>query len=171
MTWQDPNGESDWRDAYGDYGQEPRDELPDYGPQPAYGQEPPPTHQSYPQPPFTDPYAQTSFGGQDPYGQYNYAAYGPAGGVRTGGNGLTVAALIANIVSAVFCCGIGLTWIPGVILSAMALSRTSSDPDSARKLTVAAWACFVVDVVLTVIVLVLLGLFTGGHHSSGYDGY
>jgi hypothetical protein len=159
MSWQDPHGESDWRDAYGQYGQpyEPQDSPP-----PGYGNDPYGQQGSYAQ----DPYGQSAYGqnpyGQDPYGQYNYGAY-PGAVPRN--NGLTIAALVANIASAVLCCGIGLTWIPGVILAAVALNRNSTDPESARKLTIGAWVCFAVDVVLTVAALIVIGL-VGDHNST-----
>jgi len=165
MTWQDPNGQSDWRDAYGQYGQDPYSPYgaePQDSPPPGYGQDPYGRQGSYAQ----DPSGQNPYG-QDPYGQYNYGAY-PGAGARTGTNGLTIAALVANIVSGVLCCGIGLAWIPGIILAAVALGRNSTDPESARKLTILAWVCFAVDIVLTVIALVVIGLASDSHSTTTY---
>jgi hypothetical protein len=143
MTWQDPQGQPDWRDAYGQYGQ---------GQNP-YGQQPPHGHDPYAQ----DPYGQGQYA-QDPYGQYNqYGAYGPGAVPRTGNNGMAVAALVANIVSAVLCCA-GVLWIPGIITAAIAMGRVNTDPDSARKLSIASWICFGVNIVLAVAVIVALGL-------------
>jgi hypothetical protein len=149
MTWQDPQGQSDWHDAYGQHGQQGQDpNAAQWGPDP-YGQSP------YAQ----DPYAQTPYP-QDPYAQYSYGGYGPAGAPRSGNNGATVAALVANIICAVLCCT-GLLWIPGIITSAIALNRATTDPESARRLTTAAWVCFAVNVVLAVGVLILFGLLAG----------
>jgi hypothetical protein len=145
MTWQDPQGQSDWRDAYGQqdpYGQTPHAQGP------------------YPQDPYGQgQYAQGQYGQgpypQDPYGQYSYAGYGPAGPPRTGNNGATVAALVANIIAAVLCCS-GIAWLPGVITSAIALNRVNTDPESARRMTIAAWVCFAADIVVSLGFLVLV---------------
>jgi hypothetical protein len=194
MTGQDPQGQPDWRDAYGQYGQqgpygqqeppEPQDSPPPgWGPDP-YGQTPYPQGQ-YPQDPYAqgqyppDPYAQGQYGQgqygqgqygqgqyaqgqyaqtpypQDPYGQYSYAGYGPAGAPRSGNNGATVAALVANIIAAVLCCS-GIAWIPGIITSAIALNRVNTDPESARRMTIAAWVCFAADIAVSVGFVVLV---------------
>ena len=68
------------------------------------------------------------------------------------------AALVANIVCALFCCGIGLAWLPGVILSVFALNKSTA-PETARKLTIGAWVCFWLNIVLTVVALMLLWVF------------
>jgi hypothetical protein len=166
MAWQDPNEQSDWRDAYGQYGQDPYSQQ--YGAEP---QDTPPP--GYAQDPYAqDPYGQNPYGqspyGQDPYGQYNYGAYPSGVGARPGTNGLTVAALVANIVSGVLCCGIGLAWIPGIILAAVALGRNTTDPESARKLTIAAWVCFVADIVITVVGLIVIGAVSDNHSTTTY---
>jgi hypothetical protein len=155
MSWQDPHGQSDWRDAYGQYGQDPYSQQ--YGPEPQ--DTPPPGYapDPYAQNPYgQDPYAQYAYG-QDPYAQYNQAAYAPVP-TSTSKPGVTVAALVANIASAVLCCGVGVAWIPGIILAAMALGRSNTDPDAARKLTIGAWICLAVDIVLTIVAFFLLGL-------------
>jgi hypothetical protein len=150
MAWQDPQGQSEWRDAYGQYGQQGAYGQDPYGQQYAYGQ---------------DPYSYA----QDPYAQYDYAAYGaPPVPVRSGTPGVTIAALIANIASAIFCCGIGIAWIPGIILAAIALSKNNTDPVAARKYTIGAWVCLGVDLILTVMGFMLLGIFTDSHSSSSY---
>jgi hypothetical protein len=156
MTWQEPQDDPEWRSAYGDYGHEPRTGQ--------YGQAPhaqdPWGQAGYAQ----DPYAQGPYA-QDPYGQYGYSAYGPPGALRPAGTGMTVAALVANIVTAVLCC-IGVAWIPGIILSAIALSRANTDPESTRRLTVGAWVCFAVDILLAVVVLVLFGIVGASNDST-----
>jgi hypothetical protein len=158
MTWQEPQDDPEWRNAYGDYGQEPRAGQAPHAQDP-YAQG------SYAQ----DPYAQGAYEqgpyAQDPYGQYNYAAYGPPGAIRTANTGMTVAALVANIITAVLCC-IGVAWIPGVILSAVALSRATTDPESARRLTVGAWVCFALDILLAVAVIVVFGIVGASHNTT-----
>jgi hypothetical protein len=176
MTGQDPQGQPEWRDAYGQYGgqgpygqQEPQDSpppgwVPDPHGQTPYAQGP------YPQDPYAQgpyaqgPYAQGPYAQgpypqgpypQDPYGQYSYAAYGPAGAPRSGNNGATVAALVANIIAAVLCCS-GIAWIPGIVTSAIALNRVNTDPESARRMTIAAWICFAADIAVTVGIFVLI---------------
>jgi hypothetical protein len=170
MAWQDPQGESDWRDAYGRYGQQGQDPYAQnpHGQDP-YAQDPyaqnPYAQNPYAQNPYgQDPYAQNSFP-QDPYAQYSYGGYGPPGVAQTGGNGAAVAALVANIVSAVLCCA-GLVWIPGVIISAVALSRVNTNPESARRLTIVAWVCVAADVVLCFVALILLGVLSGDSSST-----
>jgi hypothetical protein len=171
MTWQDPQGQPEWRDAYGQYGHHGQDPYSPYNepqdtPPPGYGAQDPYGQSSYGQQGYgQDPYAYA----QDPYAQYNYAAYGaspvPA---RPGTPAATVAALIANIASAIFCCGIGVAWIPGIILAAIALSKNNTDPVAARKLTIGAWVCLGVDIILTFVGFMLLGIFTDSHPSSTY---
>lgn len=143
MTWQEPE-QPDWRDPHGQYGQ---------GQNP-YGQDP------YGQ----NPYGQGQYGQgpypQDPYGQYSYGGYGPGGVPPRAGNGMAIAALVANIVSAVLCCA-GLAWIPGVITAAVALNRVNTDPESARRLSIVSWVCFAADIVLAVVGVILLGVLGG----------
>jgi hypothetical protein len=142
MTWQEPE-QPDWRDPHGQYGQ---------GQNP-YGQDP------YGQ----NPYGQGQYGQgpypQDPYG-YSYGGYGPGGVPPRAGNGMAIAALVANIVSAVLCCA-GLAWIPGVITAAVALNRVNTDPESARRLSIVSWVCFAADIVLAVVGVILLGVLGG----------
>lgn len=189
MAWQDPQGQSEWHDAYGRHGQqgghgqdphspydEPQDTPPPGYQAPGYQAHDPYAHDPYAHGSYAhgsyahDPYGQDPYAyAQDPYAQYDYAAYGaPPVPVRSGTPGATVAALIANIASAIFCCGIGVAWIPGIVLSAIALSKNNTDPYTARRLTVGAWICFGVDIVLTVVGFMLLGLFSDGHSGSTY---
>lgn len=104
---------------------------------------------------WQDPNAQG--GWQDPYGQPGYGyGYGPPGGPRQrASNGAAIGALVANIIAAVLCCG-GVAWLPGVILSAIAINRVDRYPESARTLTVWAWVCFALDVVLNIVLAVIL---------------
>jgi hypothetical protein len=132
-----------WQDPYDPYGKQPYQQQPGQ-----YGQT---------TPGWQDPYPQygSAPGWQDPYAQYGpqYPAIPVPAPVS---NGLTVVALIANIATAMFTCGIGLTWLPGIILSAMALGRYKTDPESARRLTLWAWVCFALDIALTVGFYVLI---------------
>jgi hypothetical protein len=162
MTWQEPQDDPEWRGAYGDYGHEPHTGQ--------YGQAPhaqdPWGQAGYAQGPYAqDPYAQGPYA-QDPYGQYNYSAYGPPGGLRPASTGVTIAALVANIVTALVCC-VGIAWIPGIILSAIALSRANTDPESTRRLTVGAWVCFAVNILLAVAVVVVFGIVGASNDTSG----
>jgi hypothetical protein len=146
MTWQDPQGQSG-REGQDPYGQNP------------YAHDPYWQH-THPQ----DPYARGPYA-QDPYARYSYGGYGPPGDVPPGNIGLAVAALVANIISAILCCA-GVGWIPGVITAAVALSRIRTDPESGRRLAIVSWVCFAADVVLAVAGFVLIGLLSGGHDST-----
>ncbi|RAY15494.1 hypothetical protein DPM19_06705 [Actinomadura craniellae] len=103
--------------------------------------------------------------GWDPQGQYSPApdyGYGPPG-TPPGGqptNGAAVGALIANCVLVVFCCG--LLAIPGIITSAMAMSRQQTDPESSRTLTLWSWVIFGCNIALSIVliaVLIIIGAF------------
>lgn len=176
MAWQDPQGQPEWNDAYGRSGRRGGHGQDPYSPYDEPQDTPPPGYQAhgpYAQDPYgygQDPYGQDPYAyAQDPYAQYDHAAYGaPPVPVRTGTPGATVAALIANIASAIFCCGIGIAWIPGVVLSAIALSKHSTDPYTARKLTIGAWICFALDLVLTVVGFMLIGMFGDSHSGTTY---
>ncbi|MEV5748071.1 hypothetical protein AB0L00_09660 [Actinoallomurus sp. NPDC052308] len=149
MTWQDPYGQ------YGQSGQNP------YGQDP-YGQQGQQGWQNT-QPGWQDPYAQQ----QNTYGQQQgYGYYGPPGAPPAGSNGSAVGALVANIVSALLCCG-GIAWLPGIILAAMAMNRNNTDPQSAKQLSMWSWICFGINIVLAIVLIVVLfaiGTFsnTGG---------
>jgi hypothetical protein len=148
MTWQDPYQQPGWQDPYGQYG-------PDGYPQP--GQDPSAQYGQYGQ------YGQGAAdqaGWQDPYAQYAYGYAGPPV-PQAPSNGVTIGALVANVVVTFLTCGIGLTWLPGIILSAVALGRINTDPVFARKLTLWAWVCFAADIVITVAIFVLFAVFAG----------
>jgi hypothetical protein len=149
MTWQDPHQQSGWQDPYGQYGSDGY---------PQSGQDPYAQHGGYGQSPG-------QAGWQDPYAQYAYGYTGPPV-PQAPSNGLTIGALVANVVAAFLTCGIGLTWLPGIILSAVALGRINTDPVFARKLTLWAWVCFAADIVLTVSLFVLFAVFAGDPGSS-----
>jgi hypothetical protein len=118
-----------------------------------YQQQPPP--QGHPgQPPgWQDPYGGAPPGYQ--YGGYGYGyGYGPPGMPGPPrSNGSTIGALVCNVVACVlslFCCFGLLPSIPGIILAGIAMGRTQTDPESARKLTMWAWICFGLTIVVTV---------------------
>jgi hypothetical protein len=46
--------------------------------------------------------------------------------------------------------------IPGIVLSALALGKLNHEPDSARKLTIWAWVCFGIGLVLAVAVIAFM---------------
>lgn len=112
-----------------------------------------------------NPYGQTQpgYGWQDPYG--GTPGYGPPGPPPGGSNGAAVGALVANIIAAVLCCA-GIAWLPGVILSSMAMSRNATDPESSRQLTMWAWVCFVLNIVLVVAFFVVMFAVGAFHDSS-----
>src|ERR671914_2102241 len=120
---QPPSG---WQDPYGQghYGQHPYGQ----GPYDPYGH----------QPGWQDPYAQQQQGWQDPYGGYD-----PLGvpSSSPASNAAAVGAIIGNCVGLVFICGIGIAWLPGLVLGGMAVGRIESDPAVARRLTRASWIC------------------------------
>jgi hypothetical protein len=145
---------SDWQ---GPYGQDPYGQQP-YGRDP-YGQDP-----YGPQPAWQDPYAQQQHAqqqhaqqyaqhhgqaGQDVYG----GMYGPPGiPQQSPSNAAAVAAIIGNCIGLVFICGIGIAWLPGLILGGMAVNKIRSDPAAARSLTMYSWVCcglnFVIEAVI-----------------------
>jgi hypothetical protein len=126
----DPYGQADWRNPYGQYGQDPYGQFVRYGP---------------------DPYAQYA---QDVYAQYAQALYPqpvqppPYIPPRPDASGAANVALVLNILAGVFTCGLGLAWLPGVILSAIAVNRSRADPDAAQAMTVVGLVCFVVNFVV-----------------------
>lgn len=69
------------------------------------------------------------------------------------GNGSAVAALIANIVLTVTCCG--LLAAPGIVTAAIAMSRVNTDPVSAKNLTTWSWVIFGLAIFAGVVLLVL----------------
>jgi hypothetical protein len=118
---------------------------------------------------WQDPYGQSGWdpqgnyaqqGWQDPYAQQGYG-YGPPGlPQRPASNGSAVAALVCNIVLFVTCASIFA--IPGIVTSALAMSRVQTDPESARRLTVWSWALFGVTIVIGIAligVLIAIGIF------------
>jgi hypothetical protein len=127
-----------------------------YGGQPPgwndpYGQKQPGWNDPYGTPqtqPGWDPYGQYAPQGQTPYGYGPPGVYGPPAN-----HGAAVGALVANIVATLFCCSI--LGIAGIVTSAMAMGRTQTNPESARKLTTWSWIIFGVGLVLGLIVIIL----------------
>jgi hypothetical protein len=142
--WNDPYGQGQgqgWNDAGGQYGQ-PGQQY-DYG-QPGYGQQ--------------------------GYGQPGYG-YGPPGVPDTGGHaeGSTIAALVCTSVATAMCCNI--LAIPGIVTAAMAMSRSKTDPRSARSLTIWSWWILGVAIVLQILlfaVLIIIDANSPDYDSSGY---
>jgi hypothetical protein len=98
------------------------------------------------------PQQQAPGGWQDPYG-YGYG-YGPPG-VPPGGasSGSATGALVVSIIEVVLCGGIFA--VPGIVLAAMAMGRSKTDPESARKLTLWAWICACVAPVIGIALAIL----------------
>jgi hypothetical protein len=86
--------------------------------------------------------------------------------VQRQSNANTTACLVCNIVSVVLCCG--LLAIPGAIVAALAMGRVHTDPESARKLTIAGWVLFALSIVCG-IVLGIIYVIVMVNSDSGYD--
>jgi hypothetical protein len=162
---------SDWQGPYGQqpYGQDPYAQDP-YGPQPAwqdpYAQQ---YAQAYGQPGYGQPgygeqaYGQPGYGqpvqgqaGQDVYG----GMYGPPGIPQRPppSNAAAVAAIVGNCIGLVFVCGIGIAWLPGLILGGMAVNKIRSDPLAARSLTKYSWICCGLNFVIEAVIFTLIYL-------------
>ena len=88
-------------------------------------------------------------------------------------NGPALAALIANILLTITCCG--LLAVPGVITAAVAMNRVHTDPVSAKNLTNWSWVIFGIAVLVGVVLLVVFfGLGLSGSldetSTTGDDG-
>ncbi|HEU5156963.1 MAG TPA: hypothetical protein VFU43_08205 [Streptosporangiaceae bacterium] len=138
--WQGPYSQGPYNQ--GPYGQDPYAQDP-YGPQPGW----------------QDPYAQQQYG-QPQYGQAGHDVYGgmygpPGIPQQQPSNAAAVAAIVGNCVGLVFVCGIGIAWLPGLILGGMAVNKIGSDPEAARKLTMYSWICcglnFVIEAVIFIV--------------------
>ncbi|GAA4082449.1 hypothetical protein [Actinomadura miaoliensis] len=137
--------------------------------------------QNTPQAGWSDPAAQP---GWDPNGQYgtpqqpSYGygtpqqpsyGYGPPGvpGQGHSGNGLAIAALICNVLLVVSCCNV--LAIPGIVTSSLAISRSATDPGSARSLTMWSWVVFALALVIAIVVVIIAIIVDAGSSSSTYD--
>ncbi|TYB46102.1 hypothetical protein [Actinomadura chibensis] len=132
------------------------------------------------QPPsWEDPYAGQQYGGQQYGGQqyggsgYDPYGYGPGYGYgppqqpyATGSNGSAIAALICTCVAVVMCCNV--LAIPGIVTSAIAVSRASTDPDSSRRLAIWSWAILAASFAIGIILFVALVLL-GAASEPDYD--
>lgn len=134
-------------DQPGQQGQSGQPGQPWQSEQPGYGQP-----QSYPPPGSSQP-------GQDQPGYGTYPSYSPYPSPdqypAQGGDlkGQAIGALVANIAATVLCCP--LVGIAGIVVSAIAMSRSTSDLDSARKLLKWAWGLLIGAVVGGIIVGVI----------------
>lgn len=148
-------------------GQPPADWQGPYGQQP-YGQDPYGQDPYGPQPPWQSPYAEQPYAqpqyGQPQYGQAGqdvYGMYGPPGIPRhePPSNAAAVAAIIGNCIGLVFICGIGIAWLPGLILGGVAVNKIRSDPQAARSLIKYSWICcglnFLIEAVIFVVAQVV----------------
>jgi len=101
-----------------------------------------------------------SYPPQDPYGPgygipghpNQYGPYLPP--PPPASNGAAMAALIANILLSLTCCG--LLAVPGVITAAIAMNRVNTDPESARNLTQWSWVIFGGAILVGIVAFVLL---------------
>lgn len=102
-----------------------------------------------------------------------YGPYGPYMPPPPASNGPALAALIANILLTITCCG--LLAVPGVITAAVAMNRVHTDPVSAKNLTNWSWVIFGIAVLVGVVLLVVFfGLGLSGSldetSTTGDDG-
>ena len=91
-------------------------------------------------------------------------------------NGAALAALIANILLTITCCG--LLAVPGIVTAAIAMNRVHTDPVSAKNLTMWSWVIFGAAVLVGIVLFVLffaLGVSGSFEDSTstttGDDGY
>ncbi|WP_067491925.1 hypothetical protein [Actinomadura hibisca] len=126
---------------------------------------------------WNDPYSDPTPGWGDPYGAQPPPATGPPGygygyGYGQGpvqppaSNGSTIAALIVSCVATTMCCNV--LAIPAIITAAIAMSRTTSDPASARRLTWWSWGILGVTVVVWLAFIVIVGVLDDDSPSSTY---
>jgi hypothetical protein len=133
-----------------------------------YAQQPP-VEQPYGQQPPVEPYGQPQqpYGVQQPYGQaqsgQQYGAYGQqqyATGPPTQTNGSAIALTIVSVLS--LC---NFFTVASLVLGIIALTRTSTDPESSRRLTKIGWIVFAVSwglVILGVVASIIVSLTTAG---------
>ena len=88
-----------------------------------------------------------------------WPGYGPPYGPppNPGVRNNATAALVANIVAVVLCCGVAS--IGGLICAAIAMSKADYEPDTASKLIMWAWILLGVSVVLDIVFVILLIAF------------
>lgn len=91
------------------------------------------------------------------YTVYPYPAPYAVQPVSDGPRTQAIAALVSNIAVCLLCCP--LFGIAGIVLSAMAMSRSERDPVSARKLVTWSWAALAASVVTALTALVLVVAF------------
>lgn len=107
-------------------------------------------------------YGGTPPGWPDPYGREQ--GWNDSGARRPGysgsgatASGWTISALICNVLAVLLVCNV--LAVPGIITAAVAIGRSSSHPDSARRLTTWSWSILVLAFLLPIAVIaVLLGL-------------
>ncbi|WP_433333064.1 hypothetical protein [Spirillospora sp. CA-294931] len=119
-------------------------------------------------PGWNDPYGPNT-GWSDPYAKNPYG-YGPPGiphGAPSS-NGPIIAAVVCNSVITALCCNVFA--IPGIITSAIALNRASTDPRSARTLLVWSWVIFGVSIVVWLALVIILAALDASN-TSGDDTY
>src|SRR5262245_4313176 len=101
--------------------------MSEYGGRPPSGWQDPYGQDPYGQDPYRqDPYRQDPYGQQgwqQPGWQDTVGGYGPPGVPprRSASNGAAIAAIVCNSVALVVTCGLGITWLPGLILSGLAV--------------------------------------------------
>jgi hypothetical protein len=123
-----------------------------YGTVPEYGTPPPPApQQPYQQQPYPQP----------PYASQGYGALppGPDALAAQGVRSQAIVSLVANGLVLLFSCGTGLVSLAGAIVAGVALSRTRTDPGSARRLVRTSWILLGVQLALGLVIVVLGVIF------------
>jgi hypothetical protein len=124
------------------------------------GQYPTTPYQGYPGGQYPPQYP-TQYPGQYP-GAYGYPGYGP---VADSPRGQAIGALVVNIVLVMATCFAGLPSIAGLIVAAVAIGTSESDPQQARTLLKWSWGLAITTVALGA--LFLIGAIALGTISEG----
>lgn len=133
-------------------GYEPPYTRPQDQPPPGYEYEQQPGYQTYPGYP-----GYQSYPGYPGYTVYPYPAPYAVQPASDGPRTQAIAALVSNIAVCLLCCP--LFGIAGIVLSAVAMSRSERDPVSTRKLVTWSWAALAASIVTALTALVLVVAF------------
>ena len=153
---QDPYGQDLYgrQPPYDPYSGQPYPHPQSGQPYDPYSGQPYPTQQPY------DPYQGQPYQQPQQYGPYPGPmppAYGYGQPPDEGPKGQAIGALITNIVVTLLCClPLG---IAGIVVSAMAMSRSAEQPESARKLVKWGWGLAIASVVLGIVIIVIYVAF------------
>lgn len=127
---------------------------PPYGQPPGYDQYGRPVHPAYPPYPVYPTYP--GYQGYQGYTVYPYPPPQPLPS-HDSVRGQAIASLVCNILASLVCCLV--FGVAGIVLSAIAMSRSDHDPESARKLVKWSWGALAAAVVAGITLGVLLIVF------------